>query len=109
MSNTEVNSEKGVEVIEKAKINLETAKFPWRELQRFFAAGQVFIVDQRLDMTSVALMISQDNVSEIEKLINQKKTLLAVSDEQAMQWYEEDASLWCVVVKPFILVQTIQA
>jgi hypothetical protein len=28
-----------------------------------------------------------------------------VSDEQAQAWFEADADLWTVVVKPWILVQ----
>ena len=93
--------------IEKAKINLETAKCPWRDLQRFFAAGQVFHVDNSLDITEIALKISQDCVEEIDLLVSKQKKLALVSDEQALDWYESDAMVWCVVVKPFILVQSV--
>ncbi|MEI6545293.1 MAG: DUF2288 family protein [Methylococcales bacterium] len=30
-----------------------------------------------------------------------------VSDQQALAWLEVDADVWAVVVKPWILVQTI--
>lgn len=101
------NPESHLENVEQAKINLETAKLPWTELQRFFAAGQVFIVDQSLDLTSVALKISQDKADEIETLINQQKKIALVSDEQAIEWVDTDALVWCVVVKPYILVQSV--
>lgn len=101
------NPESHLEIVEQAKINLETAKLPWAELQRFFAAGQVFIVDQSLDLTSVALKISQDKVDEIESLISQQKKIAPVSDEQAIEWVDADAVVWCVVVKPYILVQSV--
>lgn len=33
-----------------AKINLETAQIPWKELERFFAAGRIISVDDSVDM-----------------------------------------------------------
>jgi hypothetical protein len=35
--------------------------------------------------------------------------VVKVTDEQAFVWNETDASLWTVVVKPWILVQEQQA
>jgi len=90
--------------INKAKICLETARIPWRELQRFFAAGKVYGVDAGLDLTSVALGFSRDDRDFVQSLISQKK-LTTVSDAQALRWYDEGARLWAVVVKPFVLVQ----
>lgn len=89
---------------DKAKICLETAKIPWRELQRFFAAGKVYKVDAELDLTAVALGLSRDDRDCVQDLIRQKK-LTTVSDSQALRWYDEDIQLWAVVVKPFVLVQ----
>lgn len=89
---------------DKAKICLETAKIPWRELQRFFAAGKVYKVDAGLDLTAVALSLSRDDRECVQDLIRQKK-LTTVSDSQALRWYDGDIQLWAVVVKPFVLVQ----
>lgn len=94
------------EDIEQAKICFETAKLPWKELQKFFAAGDVFEIDQRFDLTEVALKMSEDNASYIQDLIS-KKSIERVSDQRAMQWIDSDALVWCVVVKPHILVQSI--
>lgn len=33
----------------RAKLNLETSQIPWRELQRYFAAGMVVVVSDTLD------------------------------------------------------------
>ena len=90
--------------IEKAKINLETAKIPWADLQRFFAAGKVLLVSKELDLTSVAKDMSADDAAKIGALIDQKK-ISQVSDEQALEFFESNASVWSVVVKPYVLVQ----
>lgn len=90
--------------IEKAKINLETAKIPWTELQRFFAAGKVLWVSPELDITNVALDISADAVDKVHQLIDEN-LVQWVSDKQALEWYESEALVWSVVVKPYVLVQ----
>jgi len=90
--------------IEKAKINLETAKIPWADLQRFFAAGKVLLVSKELDLTSVAKDMSADDAAKIGALIDQEK-ISQVSDEQALEFFESNASVWSVVVKPYVLVQ----
>ena len=87
-----------------AKLNLETAQIEWKELQRFFATGAVFFVDASLDMVDVALKISEDNRAAVEAWLNDGQ-LAQVSDEQALRWFETDALLWSVVVKPWVLVQ----
>ena len=91
---------------QQAKINLETAKVPWTQLQRFFAAGQVFDVHASLDLTEVALKMSQDNTEFVQSLMA-KKHIQPVRDQQASAWLNADALVWCVVVKPFVLVQAV--
>lgn len=92
--------------VEKAKINLETAKIGWAELQRFFAAGKVLVVAPDQDLTDVARLMSLDSVDKIERLIVAKK-ISQVSDDQALSLYESEAVLWSVVVKPYVLIQEI--
>lgn len=87
-----------------AKLNLETAPIAWHELQRFFATGVVFRVDNSIDMVEVAVHISNDDRAKVEQLLNSGQ-LARVSDEFALKWFEADATLWSVVVKPWILVQ----
>ena len=88
----------------RAKINSETAKIPWRELQRFFAQGKVMLVATNLDLVDVAFAVQQDDVEQV-KAWTETKSLGPVSDDQARDWFEEDVSLWAVVVKPWVLVQ----
>ena len=88
----------------RVKINAETARIPWRELQRFFAAGKVMSVDAGLDLVEVALALQQDEIRRVETWVTEAR-LQPVSDQQARSWIEADAVLWAVVVKPWVLVQ----
>lgn len=88
----------------RAKINLETAAYPWSELLRHFATGTVLAVEPGLDLVEVALHMAEDHADEITTLLA-KNQLAKVSDEQAKTWLDQDCQLWTVVVKPWILVQ----
>ncbi|WP_339900216.1 DUF2288 family protein [uncultured Gilvimarinus sp.] len=88
----------------KAKVNLETAQIPWRELQRFFAGGTAVYVAPELDLTAVATAMAEDNAAQIQHWM-QANQVQPVSDEQASQWFEADAIVWAVVVKPWVVVQ----
>ncbi len=88
----------------KKEINLETSQIPWHELQRFFAGGLAIAVDSSIDLVEVAYQFSLDNKVQVEQWIKEKK-VAPVSDQQALQWYENETSVWSVVIKPWILVQ----
>lgn len=98
------NNESAMNEFEKAKVNLETAKIYWSELQRFFAKGEAVWVSNDLDLIEVAHQFSIDNKTQVQKWLENKRVAL-VSDEQALCWIENDAQLWAVVIKPWILVQ----
>jgi len=86
------------------KLNLETARAPWRELQTFFASGLVLHVKACQDLLVVAEQLSADNAALFKQWLSDK-TVQKVSDEQALAWYEADVQLWTLVIKPWILVQ----
>ncbi len=88
------------------QINLETAQIHWRELQRFFASGNAIAVDPTLDLTHVAAQIAADNAEQLKQWMD-SGLVDAVKDTQALQWYEADALVWAVVIKPWVLVQPI--
>lgn len=88
----------------RAKLNGETSCLPWRELQRFFAGGNMIVVQDGLDLVEVALHIAQDDKDAVRTWL-QAGSLVHANEEHARVWTEEDASLWAVVVKPFVLVQ----
>jgi len=90
--------------LEKAKVNLETSQIAWLELQRFFAAGLAIAVDKQLDLVEVAFQFSIDNKQQVESWLNSRLVAL-VSDQQAIDWHGNNANVWAVVVKPWVLVQ----
>jgi hypothetical protein len=92
------------DALERARINQETARLPWRELQRFFAQGRVIAVDRTLDLVELAFQCSRDEAQAIAADLEQGR-LAPVSDAQARAWLEADADVWAVVVKPWVLVQ----
>jgi hypothetical protein len=90
--------------LEKEKVNLETAKIHWSELQRFFAKGEAVWISSELDLVDVGYQFSIDSKTVIQAWLENKQLGL-VTDEQALHWFETDAEVWAVVVKPWILVQ----
>jgi hypothetical protein len=88
------------------QINLETAQIRWHELQRFFASGNAIAVNASLDLTHVAAQIVADNAAQIKTWMD-AGLVDVVKDTQAQQWYETDALVWAVVIKPWVLVQPI--
>ena len=82
----------------------ETSKLPWTELETHFARGVVFKVEQGLDILDVAIVIARDDKDRLKDWIDTKK-VIGVEVEDAKKWHETSASLWSVVVSPFILVQ----
>lgn len=93
--------------LERAKIVSETARIPWLELQRFFAAGKVMLVATELDLVDVAYAFQRDDIEQV-KTWTENQQVSPVHDDQAKQWVASDALLWAVVVKPWVLVQTIR-
>lgn len=88
------------------QINLETAQIHWHELQRFFASGNAIAVDPTLDLTHVAAQIVADNAAQIKEWM-EAGLVDVVKDSQAQIWYEQNALVWAVVIKPWVLVQVI--
>ena len=87
-------------------LNQETARIPWSELQRFFASGHAICVDSSLDLISVAAEIHNDAAEKVDALI-QQGLVGPVSDQQALDWFEKEAEVWALVIRPWVLVQDI--
>jgi hypothetical protein len=85
----------------------ETSKIAWHELQYFFASGMAVYVSAELDLVEVATCFVEDNKAMVEKWM-QDKLLMLVPDQQAKDWYDTNAMVWAVVVKPWILVQPVK-
>ena len=92
--------------LERAKIVSETAKISWLDLQRFFAAGKVMLVTAELDLVDVAYAFQLDDIEQV-KTWTENQQVSPVNNDQAKHWVASEALLWAVVVKPWVLVQTI--
>ena len=86
------------------KINSETARIPWVELERHFAQGNVVYVSEELDLIDVAVRISHDDKESLQRWMAEGK-VAKVTDEQAQIWAVSNSELWTSVVSPFVLVQ----
>ncbi|WP_116919233.1 DUF2288 family protein [Tamilnaduibacter salinus] len=88
----------------RSKLNLETARIPWKELQTYFARGHVVYVARSLDLLAVAETLTADDRSQLETWMKNRE-VGDVPADLAHGWYEADASVWAVVVAPWVLVQ----
>ncbi|MGH8853866.1 MAG: DUF2288 domain-containing protein [Telluria sp.] len=89
------------------KINRETGRLKWSELDRHFASGSVIFVSEELDLVDVALRVAHDDKHSIVKWMA-AGTVARVTDLQAQTWAAADATLWASVVSPFVLVQPVK-
>ena len=89
------------------KLNLETGKISWPELQRYFARGVLVIVSDGADLVATAKAVSEDDKNYIEEL-TKNGTLIRAHDEHARRWQQTDPVFWAVVVAPWVLVQEIK-
>ena len=95
--------ESGTEDI-RQKLNFETARIPWAELQRHFARGHVVKVAQGVDLLEVAEALGLDEVTKVSRWMSHGVIAVATLDD-AREWNRDQASPWAVVVAPWVLVQ----
>lgn len=86
------------------RLNRETSKIAWTELQKFYARGVVIAVDPALDLIAVAADVHRDNKPRVEQWLSEGQ-IGQVGDEQAEQWLREERTVWAVVLAPWVLVQ----
>jgi len=90
--------------LEKAKIVGETAKAPWKELERFYAQGILMLVKESLDLIEVGYAITTDDTQLVEQWM-QSGLLTRRFDQQAIEFEKANTEVWTVVIKPWVLVQ----
>ncbi|MCM0613586.1 DUF2288 domain-containing protein [Marinobacter sediminum] len=88
----------------KEKLNLETSRIHWHDLQTYFARGQVVRVAPELDLLEVATELAADNKERFDQWMQQSK-VGDIAPEIAQDWYDRNAELWAVVIAPWVLVQ----
>jgi hypothetical protein len=90
----------------KEKLNQETARINWEELQRYYASGTVVAVKPGCDLIDVACHFANDNKLEVESLMK-LGTVFQPTDIKVRDWHDRQAAHWAVVIAPWILVQEI--
>jgi hypothetical protein len=88
------------------KINRETARLQWQEIEPHFASGNVISVAKELDLVAVAKTVADDDAAAIKQWMEEQQ-VIPTSDEQAITWQQSNAEFWAVVIKPLILIQPI--
>lgn len=92
----------------KHRFNQQTSKIPWQELQKFYARGVVVEVAPGTDLIAAAIAFQRDDKQKVERWLNDG-CVIPVADLRALHWLQAEASLWAVVVAPWVLVQEISA
>lgn len=90
----------------RAKLNLETARLGWPELERHFARGVVVRVQPGSDLVEAALAMAENRAAQVETWLADG-TLARPDMEDAQRWHAAQQVFWGVVVAPFVLVQEI--
>jgi hypothetical protein len=91
----------------RAKLNTQTGKILWPEIQRCFARGVVLVVDHHADLLKIAADIVHDNQAVVEDCLAAGE-LKRASVEDARSWQKRDPLFWAVVAAPWVLVQEIK-
>ena len=89
------------------KLNTQTGKVSWPDIQRHFARGVVLVVGCQADLLNIAADIIRDNHAAVEDFLA-NEDLKKASIEDARSWQENDPLFWSVVVAPWLLIQEIK-
>ncbi len=88
----------------RAKLNLETARLAWPELERHFARGVVVCVQPGFDLVEAALAMAENRAAAVEAWLADG-TLARAGMDDAQRWHAAQQVFWGVVVAPWVLVQ----
>jgi hypothetical protein len=92
----------------RAKLNAETGRLAWRELERHFARGVVVRVAGELDLVEVALAMARDDGKAVQAWLADGRIARATA-EDAQAWHAAQSEFWAVVAAPWVLVQEVSA
>ena len=90
------------------RLNGETAKIEWHQLQKHYASGSVIAISAGFDLINAAIALHQDDTAQIKQWLAQG-LVAEVTDAQAQRWYDDNTLVWALVIPPFVLVQETKA
>jgi hypothetical protein len=88
----------------RAEFHSQTAKVSWQDLQTHYARGAVVMVAQELDLVDVAMQLRVDSRAQFELWMAEGK-VSGIADELAQRLFDDNPTVWAVVVPPWVLVQ----
>jgi len=88
----------------RARLNLETARIAWAELQRPFARGVVVKVAPGLDLVDAAVQVAANSAEVIREWLADGRIARADMAD-AENWHARQPTFWAVVVAPWVLIQ----
>lgn len=88
----------------RERLNAETGRIRWSELERHFAQGATITVAADLDLVEVAACFVNDDTEQVSAWLA-SGVLERTTDDDARRWAARDAELWAVVTPPWVLVQ----
>ncbi len=90
----------------RIRLNAETARLAWPELERHFARGVVIKVATDLDLIEAATQIIQDDKPAVATWMEAGQIGHPTLDD-ARDWVERQPDFWTVVVAPWVLIQEV--
>jgi hypothetical protein len=91
----------------RIRLNGETAKVSWPELEKHFARGAVIKVSQDLDLIEVASRIIEDDKAVVADWM-EKGLVRHPRMEDAQDWVNRQPVFWAVVTAPWVLIQEVR-
>lgn len=88
----------------RAKLNLETARIAWAELQRPFARGVVIKAAPGMDLVDAAVHVAANSAEVVQQWLADGCIARAEACD-AEDWYARQPTFWAVVVAPWVLIQ----
>ena len=87
-----------------ARLNTETGRISWPELERHYARGALLTVSPDSDLVLLAAHMVRDDKQQVSDCLA-SGSLRKTSDADARDWQARNSELWAVVVAPWVLVQ----
>lgn len=90
----------------RIRLNAETGKLAWQELERFFARGVVIVAAPELDLVEVAARMVADDTAAIQHWLGEGH-LARAEEHHARDWSLRAPTFWAVVAAPWVVVQEV--
>ena len=86
------------------RLNLETGRVEWRELQQHFARGVIVAVSADLDLLEAAAALASDDKASVSRWMADG-LLWRAGDADARRWEAAEPVFWAVIVAPWVVIQ----